>query len=146
MSATKLGLVPGFAQQDGDQLAALFDDVAGNTGGGFGLGPTANPNFSVVSSAGGTPVPVTASVTVVTGASVTGSLIQLVDIPISTSLRIYNYTAQAIDLAVYPPDPTQQIDTYGPGNPVALSSGNACDYLYLGGGVWVSDVLGAPSN
>lgn len=141
-TALQLGLVPGFALQDGDLLAELISEGGGGGGGGFGLGSTTNTNFS----AGTTPAPLVASVTIVTSATVTGNQVQLVDIPVCSILRIYNQTAQAVSIVVFPPDPTQQIDGAGAGNSVTLSDNAACDYLYLGNGNWISDLLGSSSN
>jgi hypothetical protein len=147
-SAIQLGLVPGFALQDGDLLAALLSGEAGAVAPGamFGLGSTVN---AAVSGAGtgnanaATALPLSSSVSVLTTVTATNNSFALAPIQAGTVMRIYNATANLAN--VFPPNSAQQIDGNPPGNPVFLSGDARCDYMYLGNNQWISDLLGTAS-
>lgn len=148
-TALEVGLVPGFALQDGDKLAQLIG--GGGAGGGFGLGNTTNGNANVGSSGNASATgafQIAASVTVVMNATATNNSIQLTNIAPSSMLRIYNETAQL--LYIFPPSgQSVDIDTGNPvpvGDAVTLNGGARCDYLYLGSNQWISDLLGSSSQ
>lgn len=142
-TAIQVGLVPGFALQDGDKLAQLLG--GGGVSGSFGLGSTANQNTNLSSTGNNTLVGASligSSVTVVGTTTTTNNSVQLAQIPPTTMLRIYNTTANPI--YVFPPT-GQTIDSAPLATAVVLSGGARCDYLYLGNNAWRSDLLGSPS-
>jgi hypothetical protein len=147
-SAIQLGLVPGFALQDGDLLAALLSGEAGAVAPGamFGLGSTTNP---AVSGAGtgnnnsATAAMFASSINVLTTVTPTQNSFALAPIQAGTAIRVYNTTS---NLAyVFPPNSAMSIDGNPPGQSVPLSGDARCDYLYLGNNAWVSDLLGTSS-
>lgn len=140
-TAIQMGLVPGFAMQDGDLLAGLLSG-GGLGGGGLGLGHTVSDSFDISSSTQDSPTPAVSTVTVITVAG-DASYFGLVDIPVCSILRVYNNSGNVIGVTTV--DPTQQIDNEGAGQAVLLSANNRCDYLYIGDGNWISDLLGSPS-
>lgn len=142
-TATQLGLVPGFALQDGDLLAELFTGGGGLGGGGLGLGNTA-AGINLAGSSALNPVVLSATFTIILSAPAGQAFVQLPEIPPGTFVRIYNNTVQIINIAL--PDPSQSMDG-NPGANTTLADGARCDYVYLGftPGVWVSDLLGSPS-
>lgn len=147
-TALQVGLVPGFALQDGDKLAQLLGGGAG-TGGGFGLGNTANANVDLTGSSNNNitgATQVIASVTVLLTVTLTGNSLQLVPVPISSMLRIYNLAANPA--FIFPPT-GMSVDMSLVGAPapintaVQLSGGARVDFLYLGNNQWISDLLGS---
>lgn len=152
-TAMQLGLVPGFALQDGDLLAKLLSGgiVAGGAAGGFGLGATANTNVDLTNSSNANVVGstlITGSVTVVMTATATGNSLQLAPVAPLTFLRIFNESTQAIN--IYPPTGQSADIVTGAPAPinagVQLSGGVGCDYLYLGSNQWITDLLGGNSQ
>lgn len=150
-TAIQLGLVPGFALQDGDLLARLLSGAF--SGGTFGLGNTVNDNVDITNSGDNTVIgaqQITASVTIITTATPTGNSVQLPEILPSTLVRIYNDSTETI--YVFPPT-GQSIDGAPNNEAVWLSGGARCDYMFMGyvvvAGVgyqgWKSDLLGSPS-
>lgn len=151
-TALELGLVPGFALQDGDRLAELIGGSGpGGAGGGFGLGNTASGNTDLTNSSNNSAtgaMQIVSSVTVVMTATATGNSLQLVPIPVSTALRIYNETGQMI--YIFPPTGMSADISQGIAAPINdgldLTGGMRCDYLYLGNNQWITDLLGSSSE
>lgn len=145
-TAIQVGLVPGFALQDGDLLAELLTGGAEGVSPGamFGLGSTTNPSQGATgNNSFANAAQLLSSVTVLTTVTATQNSVRLAEIPVGTVMRIYNATANLAN--VFPPIASQQIDGNPPGNPVFLSGDSRCDYLYLGAGQWISDLLGTAS-
>jgi hypothetical protein len=146
-TALEVGLVPGFALQDGDQIAKLLGGAGGGAGGGggLGLGNTVSSGVSLVGSSDNNIIgatQVSSSVTVVTTVTATGNSIQLAVIGMASALRIYNESANI--MYVFPPT-GQSIDGAPVNAAVFLSGGARCEYVYLGANAWISDLLGSPS-
>jgi hypothetical protein len=147
-TADQVGLVPGFALQDGDKIAQLLEGAGGAggvTGGGLGLGNTVSLNVNLSGSSNINPVgstQVVSSVTVITVVTPTGNSLQLATIPVCTLLRVFNQSAEVAHIF---PRTGQSIDGAPASESVWLSGGARCDYLYLGGNAWISDLLGSPS-
>jgi hypothetical protein len=145
-TAIEVGLVPGFALQDGDQIAKLLGGGGGGAGGGgLGLGNTVSSAVDLTGSSNNNIVGATqisSSVSVVTTVTATGNSIQLAVIGIASALRIYNEAADVI--YVFPPT-GQSIDGAPVNAAVFLSGGARCEYVYLGANAWISDLLGSPS-
>src|SRR3974377_264806 len=110
-SAIQLGLVPGFAEQDGDRIAILLSGGGAPVapGAAWGMGSTTatgivatgNNNF-------GAAYPLAASVNVILTATGTNNSVLLPQIATGTSIRIFNTSAATI--YVFPPTLTQKID------------------------------------
>lgn len=148
-TALQVGLVPGFALQDGDRIAQLLGGGGAGMGGGFGLGNTANANVDLTGSSNNNitgATQVIASVTVLLTVTLTGNSLQLVPVPISAMLRIYN--ASANPAFIFPPT-GMSVDMSLIGAPapintaVELSGGDRADFLYLGNNQWITDLLGS---
>lgn len=141
-TALQFGLVPGYALQDGDKIAALLGNALA---GSMGLGDAASTGVDLTSSSNNSATgayQVVGSVTQVSTATTTGNSIQLVPIAPNTTLRIYNDSLQVLN--VFPPA-NQRIDGGAVGAKVTLAAGARCEYLYLGANSWVSDLLGTKS-
>jgi hypothetical protein len=139
-TADQLGLVPGFALQDGDLLAKLL-----NEGNALGLGNTANGSLDLTGSGNNSifdAFQIDSSITVLTVVTLTSNSVQLVPIEVASTLRIYNTTPNVA--YVFPPE-GQEIDGAPTNGAVWLSGGARCDYVYLGDGAWISDLLGTAS-
>lgn len=145
-TAIQLGLVPGFALQNGDLLAELIS--GGGTvppGAMFGLGSTANPSQGATgNNSFANAAQLTSSISIIPGATATNNSVKLAEIGIGTVMRIYNTSAQLI--WVFPPVSFQFIDGNPAGQAVPLSGDARCDYLYLGLNAWISDLLGSASE
>lgn len=146
-TAIQLGLVPGFALQNGDLIAELLSGEGGAAAPGamFGLGSTTNPAQAATGNASfANAAQLQSSITVVTTSSATANSLRLAQIPPGTGMRIYNTTANLLN--VFPPATNQSIDGNPNGNPVFLSADARCDYMYIGNNVWISDLLGTSSE
>lgn len=137
-TAIQVGLMPGFALQDGDQLAKLLASASS-----FGAGPTVAGDVSGTGTTAGDATQLNSSVNLLTTLTATNNAVKLPNIPASTMVRIYNNSTVAAQ--IFPPDPNQSIDAAAAGAAVQLSPNARCDYLYLGNDHWVSDLLGSPS-
>lgn len=137
-TAIQLGLVPGFALQDGDLLAKLLASASS-----FGAGPTVAGSVSGTGTTAADATQLTSSVNLLTTLTATNNAVKLPNIPASTMIRIYNNST--VVAHIFPPDLNQSIDTAAAGAAVQLAPGARCDYLYLGDDRWVSDLLGSPS-
>jgi hypothetical protein len=141
-TALEVGLVPGFALQDGDLIARL---LGGGGAGNFGLGNTVSGDVDISGSGDNNPdsaYRIMSSVTVITSANSANNSIMLTEVPPLGILRIYNETPEA--LYIFPPA-GQNVDGDVTDQPVWLSGGARCDYLYLGNGTWITDLLGTKS-
>src|SRR5215831_634675 len=146
-TAIQLGLVPGFAEQDGDQIARLLSGGGAGPvapGAAWGLGNTTQPAQAATGNNNfGTAAPITASVTALTTVTGTNNSVTLPQIVAGTMVRIFNTSANVA--YIFPPLLTQHIDTAGNGQSVFLSGAARCDYMYMGNNAWLSSLLGSPS-
>jgi hypothetical protein len=136
MTANMLGLVPGFALQDGDLMAKLFTDM-----GGWGLGSLVDRELRAQGLTFQTAQKIRASVNLVTYANATNDALRLLMIPECTSIRIYNTTTQA--LKIYPPATDQRIASAAEGVHVTLPASGRGDFMFIGEKRWMSATLGA---
>lgn len=146
-TAIQLGLVPGFALQNGDLIAALLSGEGGAAAPGamFGLGSTTNPTQAATGNASfANAAQLNSSVSVMSSVTATQNSVRLAEIPPGTCMRIYNPTANLLN--VFPPATNQSIDGNPNGNAVFLSADARCDYMYIGNNVWLSDLLGTSSE
>jgi hypothetical protein len=138
VTAIQVGLVPGFALQDGDKLARLLS-------GSLGLGATSSTNFDLSKSGSDSIVGATQIVstfTIINNVDPAHDSIQLAGIAVGAFLRIFNNSENVV--YVFPPE-GQSIDGAPVDTAVWLSGGARCDYYYMGDGTWVSDLLGTKS-
>lgn len=146
-TALEVGLVSGFALQDGDRIAQL---LGGAGGGGFSLGSAGDVSMDLGSSGNNNivgAVQIISAITVVTTATATNNSVQLASVGVFGVLRIFNRSTT--NIYVFPPT-GQSVDlvTTGPvpiNGSVTLIAGGQCDYAYLGNGQWISDLLGSSS-
>jgi len=132
-----LGLVPGFALQDGDLMAKLFTDM-----GAWGLGALVNREFQAQGNSRATAAQIRSSVTLVTHAVANNNAVRVPIIPECTSLRLFNHSSPAHAILVYPPNEYMRIGELAPGASVTmLATHAALDLLYVGGGQWYAIVL-----
>lgn len=137
--AIQVGLVPGFALQDGDQIAKLL-----HTNNSWGLGNTVewdgeahgSNNFDHAAQ-------INASVVILRHVTTTNSGVKLPEIQPIGIIRIYNQTPNVAH--VFPPLNDQCIDEVPPAGSVWLSGGARCEYLFLGDNRWISNLLGSAS-
>lgn len=139
-TAIQMGLMSGFALQDGDLLAKLLAG-AGNFGGAPGVGGSAAGAVGGTNAA--TAGALTSSINVMTGLTATTNSFSLPNTQAGKIIRIYNDSTVAMQ--VFPPAANQTIDTAAAGAAVTLSPGARCDYVFMGNNSWVSDLLGSPS-
>jgi hypothetical protein len=145
-SAIQLGLVPGFAEQDGDQIARLLSGTGGPIapGAAWGLGNTVSPAISATGNNNiGAAYDIVSSINTVTVATGTNNSVQLPLINTGSAIRIYNTTASVV--YVFPATLTSNIDAAANGVAVQLAPGARCDYMFMGNNHWVSNLLGSPS-
>lgn len=145
-TAIQLGLVPGFALQNGDLIAELLTGGAASAPGAmFGLGSTTNPNQAANgNNSFANAAQLNSSVSIIPAIIGNNNSVRLAEIGVGTCMRIYNNAAGV--LWVFPPVTSQSIDGSPAGQAVPLSGDARCDYLYLGGNNWVSDLLGSASE
>lgn len=137
-TAIQMGLVPGFALQDGDLLAKLLASA-----GSFGGSPIVAGGISGTGTTATSATPLTSSINLLTTLSATNNAIALPAIQPGKMIRIYNNSTVAA--RIFPPSPEQRIDAAAAGAYVQLAPAARCDYLFLGNNAWVSDLLGSPS-
>jgi len=138
--AVQVGLVPGFALQDGDRLALLLHE-AGSWGLGLSTDPEVRPegnnNFDMAQE-------IRSSVIVLEHVTHTDNSLRLPLIQPGKMIRVY-HMGGTHHAHIFPATRQQRIDAAMPGHSVWLSGNARAEYLYIGHNRWLSNLLGSAS-